>query len=338
MKILITGAAGFVGSSIINNLYNKPNNNITGIDNLRYGYIERLPQNNNVFKFIQKDVFGLGDLNEKFDLVIHCSAIAPLPECQKDPVDTIQQNVGQCASVVEFCRKTGTKNIIFFSSGAIYEGLSTHCKETDDVATTLTYPSSKLMAETYLKSVSRSYGINIACLRLFNLYGPRQDYFRLQLPLLGYMIKSLILNQEATFYASPSARRDYVYIDDLVDLVLRIARYMRNDENLSNWFEIFNVGSGEDYSVYEIVENLEKVSNKKLKYKISKNKNLWTKYPEIFAGEIPLPANILANEVDKIALCDNSKAKDLLNWSPIFSMEEGINECYKYASELLKNA
>ena len=90
---------------------------IHGIDNLSYGYKERLPKNGSKFQFYEIDIFQISQsfkTNETYDILIHCSAIAPLPDCQANPENAITQNITQCATVVEFCRRNGIKNIIFF--------------------------------------------------------------------------------------------------------------------------------------------------------------------------------------------------------------------------------
>ncbi|EGR2537682.1 NAD-dependent epimerase/dehydratase family protein [Vibrio cholerae] len=146
------------------------------------------------------------------DVIIHCAAIAPLPECQKNLFKCIEQNIAMCGAISYFATKIGCENIIFFSSGAVYEGSGDRlCSETDDIDTALIYPTSKYLAEKSFSSVARTYGINVVSIRLFNLYGPWQDYFRKQPPLLGYLIKiskeiishcMLVKKREETIFTS----------------------------------------------------------------------------------------------------------------------------------------
>jgi len=335
-ELLVTGAAGFVGASFIHDLLERgqSNFNILGIDDFSAGYKERLPKKNDRFKFMEMDVFNLSELQGGVDVLVHCAAIAPLPECQVNPVRAVEQNVGQCASIIEYCRRTGTRNIIFFSSGAIYEGRKGSCTEKDPITTSLVYPTTKYMAENYFRAMSSAYGINIVALRLFNLYGPRQDYFRKQPPLVGYLLRKMLSDEEVCLFASENARRDYIYISDLTNLMLKIIGFM-SDNSRKSMFMPVNVGSGCDYNVYEIYEKIKNITGSRSKLRKGIQKNFWSKYPEIFSGHIPLPVDVLLAEIEKEAICDNSFAKGFFDWSPVVTMEMGLEECIKYAKELI---
>ena len=88
------------------------------------------------------------------------------------------------------------------------------------------YPTTKILAENYLKSMSDAYGLRVFALRLFNLYGPKQNYFRKHPPLIEYLIKSIIKNHKITLFASENARRDYIYITDLTNLINKMIYYL----------------------------------------------------------------------------------------------------------------
>ena len=194
MKILITGIAGFVGSTIARELINN-GHKITGVDNFSYGYPERIKDIQNKINFYESDLNNFY-LDDDIDLIINCAAIAPLPNNQESHSSSLINNVATCGSITDLCLKNGIKKIIHFSSSAVYEngpskegGLAS---EKDMLKPKLMYPVSKYLSEEYFKTQSSMYGLNIFCLRLFNLYGPRQDYFRKQPPLIGYLLESLI--------------------------------------------------------------------------------------------------------------------------------------------------
>ncbi|MBP9742721.1 MAG: NAD-dependent epimerase/dehydratase family protein [Burkholderiales bacterium] len=333
MRILVTGVAGFVGSSISRSLLAcDASIQIVGIDNLSYGYMERISDIKDNFQFIKLEVKDLplrADLG-RFDLIIHCAAIAPLPDNQANLYRSLEQNVALCGAVGDFCLKTGSENIIFFSSGAVYEmQKSGFSSEQSEVCPKLMYPMSKFLAENFFASFSEVYGIKTVALRLFNLYGPQQDYFRKHPPLIGYLIKSALTNAPITIYASEKARRDYIYIDDLVNMIQLI--YSKLPVIEKGKFILVNVGSGVTYSVTNIISILEDVMGTKINYHRGIAATFWDKYPELFNSVIPLPLNYVANEVEKNTAADITMAAEKFLWQPQVNLQDGLFNCVEFA-------
>ena len=197
-RVLITGAAGFVASSFIDYLQRFSYLNdisVLGIDNFSFGYRERLEgllalKN---FSFLEADLNNLeyltSNIDEEFDVIINCAAVAPLPQCEINHSRCIKENVANLASITSLAQHCSAKLIIHFSSGAIYENVDIYPTPEDvQLNPRLVYPTSKYMSEIYLKSFASSHDIPIIALRLFNLYGPRQDYFREQEILEDFMV------------------------------------------------------------------------------------------------------------------------------------------------------
>jgi nucleoside-diphosphate-sugar epimerase len=339
MRILITGVAGFVGSSIsrmlLNGYYNR-DIEIIGIDNYSFGYKERIADLANEIEFVEMDVKDLpkSDIGT-VDLIIHCAAIAPLPDNQKDLYRCFEQNIAMCGAVADFATIYGCENIIFFSSGAVYEGSGDRlCSENDKLETALAYPTSKLLAEKLWCAISKSYGIKVVSIRLFNLYGPHQDYFRKQPPLLGYLLKNIIQKNRIVLFASQEAKRDYIYIDDLYSLIECIIRKFPDIEEGNS--VIVNAGSGVVYSVYDIVQCLESLIEAEIQYERGDKTDFWNKYPELFDRVHPFTKDLLIAEVDKKSIADISYAKKYFGWSPKISMEVGLGRCLDYAYKNIK--
>ena len=337
-KILITGVAGFVGSTLARKILEDDSKiELIGVDNLSRGNIERIDDIKNKITFLNIDVKDL--INElgmdNIDLVIHCAAIAPLPDNQSDLFSCIEQNVAICAALSEFTTNIGCKNVIFFSSGALYEGSGNRkCSEKDEIRTKLAYPTSKYLAEILFESMCKTYNFKVVSIRLFNLYGPNQDYFRKQPPLLGYLIKSYIKNEPITLYASEEAKRDYIYIDDLYDLIVKIINKLPSIE--AGTFIKVNAGSGEVYSVYDIIKELEGVVHSEIKYSKGDKAEFWGKYPNLFNKKLPLRKEFIVNEVDKIAIADISFANDFFDWCPKVNMNTGLYKCFTFAKGIIK--
>lgn len=337
MKILITGIAGFVGSTLARKLIEElPSIQIIGVDNLSYGSMARISDFQDKMDFYEVDVKDLSHQESLTDInvIIHCAAVAPLPDNQVNPFLSIEQNVAMCAAVSDFATKVGCQNIVFFSSGAIYEGSGERpCKETDEINTSLIYPTSKYLAEQLLASMAKTYGMKVVAIRLFNLYGPNQDYFRKQPPLLGYLIKSILKDEDITLYASEKAKRDYIYIDDLYELVKNIVNKFP-EINQGEFIKV-NAGSGTTYSVYDILSEFSAVTGNEIKYTKGNKAEFWSKYPEIFQRKIPLVQQFLIDEVDKISIADIKFAKTYFNWQPKVNMNMGLTECIKFAKEVI---
>lgn len=333
MKILITGGAGFLGSEIVNKLLNLRNIDLTVIDNLSRGYRQRLNKNFKKIKFIKADVCKINELKlSKFDWIIHSSAIAPLPDNQSNHYNSIVSNIAQCGSIIDFCIKSGTKKIIFFSSSAIYEKeVKKPFSENITTQPVLMYSTSKYLAEKYFDSVARSYKINILSLRLANIYGRNQDYFRKQMPFLGYLIKNTLANKKMILYAKGNYKRDYLFIDDLINLILKILKYKK----FSNKHYIFNVGSGNAYSVLDFLKIIKKITGIKTNVKWGNKNNYWKNYKDLYFAKIKLNKNLIKEEVEKKVFLNSNKVKKFFRWSPKTNIETGLKECVNYAKNFL---
>jgi nucleoside-diphosphate-sugar epimerase len=331
-KILITGIAGFVGSSIAPDLLAK-GYSVIGIDDLSFGYKERIQPFVKSITFVSDNILSEStrSLYHGVDTVIHLAAIAPLPENQIQPSKSLLNNVAATAAVLENSRLAGVKNVLFMSSGAVYErNIKMPFKEDDPVNPILLYPLGKYMAEKVCKSFVDCYGMNVACFRLFNLYGPRQDYFRTQLPLIGLLMKSAVLGNEAVLYSSSSMNtRDYIYIDDLSRM---ITAYV--ESNLEGYVCV-NACSETSYSVPDIVEAVSQVVGAKIKHRYAEPKEFWHKYPTLSESKYPIRQDVVENEVNKRSLGCSSKMSSLLGIRASVPLHSGLAECYDYASKYI---
>ncbi|HCG94234.1 MAG TPA: hypothetical protein DEX20_01230 [Halieaceae bacterium] len=336
MKVLITGVCGFVGSSLARTLVDR-GFSVVGVDDLSFGAMSRLSDFIDKIEFhnVPFEIYS-DKKHDDIDALINCAAVAPLPENQRDHYRCLRLNVALCGAVIDFCTLNGIKKIIHFSSSAVYEnGPSsiTHKRpayESDLLEPRLAYPVSKYLSEEYLRTQAESYGLEVYALRLFNLYGPHQDYFRKQPPLIGYLIRSLLRGEPVDLFASEGARRDYIYIDDLLELLVIL---FETDGNQG--FVPLNVGSGKCYSVYDILTELENVLETKARVSKGDSGQFWINYPELFDRKIPLSTDLVRREVEKKAISDISRVHKLAGWAPKISMREGLRKCAEFAREVV---
>ena len=336
MNILITGAAGGIGSTLIRELKFSVDTKIDPkskmrvghppklylLDNLRNGYESNLIDLNGDYygEWDRRSVTNhLNDLwtDVNFDAVIHLAAITSLPDCEENFVEAFDVNVTGTANILNFCKKRGVKKIIFASTSAVYEN-NDDALLTEDLqpSPSLFYSSTKLMAENICNSFRKNYGMKIATLRFFNVFGPRQDHQRENPPLLNYLVKQFCNNESPILHSDGKQSRDYVHVDDVVDMIKTLLHQEANDT--------YNVCSGVKVSVSEMAELVRSAlkSDNEIVYRDASK--LWDTKPNLFTGNHPLKKEIVTKETNKTSLGSFKKAKEHLGWSPNTDLENLI--------------
>ncbi len=334
MKTLITGAAGFIGSQLAYHLW-KEKKELILIDNFSYGSKDNLifPDhdfNDEIIKMDIRDKDGIAKImsENEVDYIYHIAGVAPLPDCQMNPQEAVDINVTGTVNILENARKYGVKKIIFASTNAMYENEKTFPTVEDKFSLpTLIYPNTKYVAERFCESYCKTYGMNITCLRFANVYGPHIDCLRKQPPFVGYMIRELYYNRVPVFHSNGKQRRDYIYVEDLIELAILVQN--------SKGFDCVNVSSNKNYSVNELYDITLKLMGKDIKADYVDSGKYWNKYPDLYNGAYPINADILDHEVNKYSLCDNSYAKEKYGWEPKVTIEEGLKNAIDYEIKLL---
>ena len=312
MKILLTGAAGGIGSTLGYYLYKK-GHTLTLIDNLRNGYEENLTINGETFgnfynlSVCNRDLVDL--VQDNYDCIIHLAAITALPDCEINVVETIDVNVAGTVNVLECARKWNVPHVIFSSTSAVYENNKEKLfTENLNINPRLWYSLSKQMAEEVCESYRINYDMSITTLRFFNVFGPRQDIHRKHPPLINYIVRELRNNNSPILHSDGKQKRDYVHVDDVVRLI-DICLEQKPDDT-------FNVCSGTLISVNEIVDCIRELFESNIEPVYKDASKLWDNYPELFDGSYPLSKEIVAKETNKYSIGSYEKAKELLNWEP----------------------
>lgn len=335
-KILITGAAGFIGSQLAYRLW-KNGDDLILVDNFSYGKEDNLKFIDHDFTkevircdIRDKDVMEPLFKDNNIDYVYNIAGIAPLPDCQSDPCEAISVNVNGLVNILELGRKYGVKKIIQASTNAMYENETSFPTQEDKFELpTLIYPNTKYCAERFAQSYCDTYGMNVTCIRFANVYGPHIDCLRKQPPFVAYMIRELYYNRIPIFHSDGNQRRDYIYVDDLIDLAIAVQD--------SKGFDCVNCSSNTNYSVNEMYDIACKIMEKNINASYASDSHYWEKYPNLYEGKYSIKSEILKKEINKCTLCDNSYAKDKYNWAPKIGIEEGLRRVIENECELLKS-
>jgi len=335
MKVLITGAAGFIGSQLAYRLW-RMGSELILIDNFSYGREDNLrfedhDFNAEIIRMDVRDREGIASLLESGDVdyIYNIAGIAPLPDCQSNPQEAIDVNVIGLVNVLENARKYGVKKVIQASTNAMYENETVFPTKEDNFSLpTLIYPNTKYAAERFAESYCKTYGMSVTCLRFANVYGPHIDCLRKQPPFVAYMIRELYYGRIPIFHSDGTQRRDYVYVDDLIDLAIAVQK--------TEGFDCVNVSSNQSYSVNEMYEIASKLMEKDIVASYASDAHYWEQYPALYEGVYKIKDEILNHEINKFSLCDNAYAKMTYGWSPKVSMEEGLKKVIEEEVKLLK--
>ena len=301
MNILITGGAGFIGSHILQR-FNRENCQITVLDNLHSGNRTNIPEGVN---FIELDICDerIIDVFEKnkFEAVVHLAAQTMVNASIDDPIYDSDNNIRGTINILEACRKTGVRRIVFSSTAAVYGDVSAVPVLEDFTTDPLSfYGLSKLTVEKYLKLYQKLYGLEYVILRYANVYGERQGDGG-EGGVISIFMKLLAQNKALTIHGDGKQSRDFVYAGEIAN-----ANWLAlNTENIN---EIYNISTQTETSINELVETLEKIASKKF---------------AITYGA-PRQGDILRS------VLSNDKAREKIGYKVETSLAEGLRRTYQY--------
>ena len=308
-NILVTGCAGFIGYNLSKTLINQKNN-VIGIDSLNSAYdnrfkklrLQNLKEGKN-FKFVNKDLSNENALNglDNIDIVYHMGARAGVRQSFKDPLSYIKDNTIATTNVANFCKNNSIEKMILASTSSIYgnSGDKEMVEDSDEkINPPSIYASTKLSGETLAKTILSSEDTNLIITRFFTVYGP---YGRPDMSILRF-IHWIMENKEVIIFGDGEQRRSFTYIDDVVELLLKVQDCASS--------ETFNVGNNETSSLNEVIKIIENFSNKEARV---------NNQPRAFRDpDVVLPSL--------------SKSKQILNWKPSTNIEEGIKSTIEWYS------
>ncbi|MGD8815531.1 MAG: NAD-dependent epimerase/dehydratase family protein, partial [Anaerolineales bacterium] len=223
MKLLITGAAGFLGSALANRLV-REGHQVRGLDDLSTGDSSRL---NSDVDFTRADVCDrpkLWALLQDVDCVYHLAAKVSVPESVLHPREYNKVNVGGTVSVMEAMRDVGVQRVVLISSGAVYgDKQQQPLSEETPPDPRSPYAVSKLAAEHYVRTIGALWGIETVGLRVFNAYGPGQPMPTDHAPVIPRFLRLAVRGGTMVIHGKGEQKRDFVYLDDVVESMVAAA-------------------------------------------------------------------------------------------------------------------
>lgn len=306
MNILITGGAGFIGSTLADRLINE--NKIIVIDNFNDYYDPKIKENNiktNInnpnYKLYRGDICDENLVNkifneDKIDCVVHIAARAGVRPSLENPLECIKTNIYGTTNILDKMQKTNVKKLVFASSSSVYgnckaEKFSEDLKVTEPISP---YAATKSACEQIIYTYSKLYNIQAICLRFFTVYGPKQ---RPDLAIRKFT-ELIEQNKPIPVYGDGTTMRDYTYINDIIDGIVSAINYDKTP------YEIINLGGGSPVTLNEMIKTIEDVLGKKA---------------------IIERLSMQPGDVDK-TVSDITKAKNLLNYNPKTTFKEGIKK------------
>ncbi len=308
MKVFVTGAAGFLGTSICNRLISD-GYEVIGFDDFSAGSPESLAPEVQMFQGSINDQQKLWELLQGVDCVFHLAAKVIVPDSILYPREYEKVNVGGTVTLLEAMRDVGIDRMVFASSGAIY-GIQEEqpLKESFKPRPASPYAVSKLASEYYINTIGRLWGLKAVCLRIFNAYGPRQRFSFKHAPVIPTFLRQASSLGTIVVHGDGHKTRDYIYIDDVVEALVAASKLDDTHEL------VINIGSGVETSVSEVLDLAKQISGAS---------------PEVVYNQWR------PGGPDRMC-ADLTLAREILGFEPKISLETGMRLTHAYIESFRK--
>ena len=310
MKILLTGAAGFLGSHISKKLIDN-NHEVIGLDDLSTGSIKNIEQliNHPKYSFVEHDVRI--PYQAKVDAILNFACPASPVNYQKDPVRTIETNFLGMINLLHLANETGAR-IIQASTSEVYgDPTQSPQKETywgnvNPIGIRSCYDEGKRSAETLCFDYKRQYGLDARVIRIFNTYGPNMA-IRDGRVVSNFIVQAL-MGEPISIYGGGEQTRSFCYVSDLIEGIYKVLMLDKNPQSP------INLGNPNEFRVVELANTIKELTGSK---------------SEIM--NYPLPEDDPKQRCPDISLARNS-----LNWEPTVGLVEGLEKTIEYFKQVLK--
>lgn len=307
-KILITGGAGFIGSNLAHALVD--NNEITIVDDLSMGKKENIADID--VKFYEHDVCDHEFMHQllsenKFDYIYYLAAVSSVADSVVRPLETHRVNQESVLDTLEYLRVNHLplKRFLFTSSAAVYGNLPDFPKKESSHVQPLTpYAVDKYASERFTIDYGNLYSLPTVAVRFFNVYGPRQNPDSPYSGVLSIITKCMKNNQPFTLYGDGSQTRDFVYVGDVVDALIKISTETKEST-------VYNIADGGETPLIDVIHTYEDISGVKLNISYKENRS---------------------GDISK-SKADISKLRKI-GFKPSWSLHDGLKKYWDYYSKL----
>ena len=308
-KALVTGGAGFIGSNIVEKLVEQ-GVHVKVLDDLYLGAEENLEDVKDDIEFIQGSVLDQEKVEEAVkgvDVIFHQAARSSSPMHQEDPAEGARVNIEGFVNVAEAAIDADVDKIVYASTSSMYGTVSPPHREDMDLKPQNRYTASKMSREMYAQCYSYKGEIETTGLRYFSVFGPHEKAKGKYANVVTQFMWKMMDGEQPVIWGDGTQERDFVYVEDVARANLRAAE---TREELNG--EVINIGRGDPVTFNQVVEKLNSVLGKSIDPE--KIENPRDKYVEEHRADI-------------------SKARELLDWQPQYSFEEGLQETLEYYSK-----
>jgi UDP-glucose 4-epimerase len=304
---LVTGIAGFIGSSIARALLEQ-GDEVRGIDNFATGKRENLAEIAKRIDFREADLLDLDAMRsacQGVDCVFHQAAIPSVPKSVLDPLSSNRANVDGTVNILVAARDAKVRRVMYAASSSAYGDTPTLPKHEEMIPNPISpYAVAKLASEHYMASFSRCYGLETVSLRYFNIFGPRQDPTSPYSGVLAKFITQMLRGEQPTIFGDGGQSRDFTYIDNAVSANLLAAKA----PSAKVAGRVFNVATGTRVDLNETFQLLKKLTGYEGAVKHGPERE----------GDI------------KHSLADISRAKKGFGYEPKVNFEEGLERTVEW--------
>jgi len=304
---LITGVAGFIGSSLARAVLAQ-GDQVRGIDNFSTGKHENLAEILDKIDFREADIGNLDSLHQAcggVDYIFHEAAIPSVPKSVLDPLGSNRANVDGTVHLLIAARDAKVKRVVYAASSSAYGDTPTLPKHEGMTPNPISpYAVAKLASEYYMKSFCRCYGLETVCLRYFNIFGPRQDPSSTYSGVLAKFITLMLKGEQPTIFGDGTQSRDFTYIDNVISANLLAAKAPAAQVA----GEVFNVATGARFDLNQTFQLLKNITG--------------------YSGDVKYaperPGDV------KHSLADLSRTEKHLGYKPLVNFEEGLRRTVEW--------
>ncbi|SMF79539.1 NAD-dependent epimerase/dehydratase family protein [Candidatus Pelagibacter sp. HIMB1321] len=261
-KILVTGAAGFIGSKICAKLVEN-NYSVIGCDDFSSGSKKNITKKTKFIKIDLSKKKRISNLPKKIDYIFHLAGQSSGEKSFDDPLDDLDRNFKTTYNLINYAKKNSIKNFFYASSMSVYGNTTNKAKIKDYCKPLSYYGLHKKLSEDYILKNSNNF--NYIIFRMFNVYGPGQDLLNQRQGMVSIYLSNLLKRNKIIVKGSTERFRDFIYIDDVVDIWIEALK----NKKMNN--KIINLGTGQKTKIMQILQFLRKIHFKKSKVIIKNN-------------------------------------------------------------------